>query len=283
MPRVGVIGLGVMGTAMSANLVAGGCDVVGFDIDEARYSTFGGTVLGSVAEVAESSSIVLLSLPTPAALAAVAAELGAGDHRGTVVVEMGTLALSDKLAARDIVEASGTVMLDAPVSGTGLQAADATLVVYCSGPTEAYEQVVPVFDLIGQRSYDLGEFGNGSRMKYVANLLVAVHTQATAEAHALGAAAGLDPQVVQEVISAGVGSSKIFDIRGPMVAARSYDPPSARLAIIAKDGGIIANFADEVGAVTPLLKAAIEQYQAGIDAGLGDVDAAALRELLPPS
>jgi putative dehydrogenase len=171
-------------------------------------------------------------------------------------------------------------MLDAPVSGTGLQAADATLVVYCSGPTDAYERVRPFFDLLGQKSYDLGEFGNGSRMKFVANLLVSVHTLATAEAHGLGAAAGLDPQLVQEVISAGVGSSKIFDIRGPMVASSTYEPPSARMAIILKDAGIISEFARSTGAITPLLDATIPLFEQGIAEGIGHLDAAALRKLL---
>ena len=171
-------------------------------------------------------------------------------------------------------------MLDSTVSGTGLQAADATLVVYCSGPTEAYDRVRPLFDLISQKSFDLGEFGNGSRMKFVANLLVAVHTLATAEAHGLGAAAGLDPQLVQEVISAGIGASKIFDVRGPMVAANSYEPPSARLQIILKDAGIISEFARNTGATTPLLDAAIPVYEQGEAEGIGNLDAAALRLLL---
>jgi len=170
--------------------------------------------------------------------------------------------------------------LDAPVSGTGLQAADGTLVVYCSGPREAYERVRPFFDLISKKSYDLGEFGNGSRMKFIANLLVTVHTLATAEAHGLGAAAGLDPDLVQEVISAGIGSSKIFDVRGPMVAAGSYEPESARMAIIAKDAGIIAQFARNTGATTPLLDASIPLYEQGMAEGIGDLDAAALRLLL---
>ncbi|MFT7475586.1 MAG: putative dehydrogenase [Verrucomicrobiales bacterium] len=277
---IGVIGLGVMGSAMSSHIIAAGHDVHGFDTDPDKMSVFGGVGASSIAEVVEHSNIVLLSLPTPAALEAVTAEIIAAEPDGLIVVEMGTLSLEDKMAAQAKLATAGAIMLDAPVSGTGLQAADATLVVYCSGPTDGYERAQPFFDLLSQKSFDLGDFGNGSRMKFVANLLVAVHTLATAEAHGLGAAAGLDPQLVQEVISSGVGSSKIFDIRGPMVAADTYEPPSARLSIILKDIGIIADFARNTGAITPLLDAAIPLYERGKAEGIGDLDAAALRKLL---
>jgi putative dehydrogenase len=278
---MGVIGLGVMGSAMSSHVIRAGHEVHGFDTDPDRLSSFGGVSAASVAEVVEASDIILLSLPSPEALATVTEQIAnspGADH--LIVVEMGTLSLEDKFAAKSRLSSVGVTMLDAPVSGTGLQAADATLVVYCSGPTEAYERARPFFDLLGQKSYDLGEFGNGSRMKFVANLLVSVHTLATAEAHGLGAAAGLDPQLVQEVISAGVGSSKIFDIRGPMVASSTYEPPSARMAIILKDAGIISEFARSTGAITPLLDATIPLFEQGIAEGIGHLDAAALRKLL---
>ena len=149
-----------------------------------------------------------------------------------------------------------------------------------AGDERAHERAAPIFDLIGKQTFYLGAFGNGSRIKFVANLLVAIHTLAAAEAHQLGSACGLDAELVQEVIAAGVGSSAMLEIRGPMMAAGTYDPPSARLAIILKDAGIIADYARSLGSPTPLLDAAIPLYQAAAEAGLGDLDAAALRQLL---
>lgn len=277
---VGVIGLGVMGSAMSRHIIAAGHEVVGFDIDPVRRAEFAGSVAKSVADVARRAPITLLSLPSSEALAQVAAELADGASPGSVAVEMGTLPLADKEAACALLASSGVDLLDAPVSGTGLQAADATLVVYSSGERAAHEQVAPIFDLIGKQTFYLGPFGNGSRMKFVANLLVAVHTLAAAEAHQLGSACGLDPDVVQEVIAAGVGSSAMFEIRGPMMAANTYEPPSARLAIILKDAGIIADHARSLDSPAPLLDAAIPLYEAAVNAGLGNLDAAALRRLL---
>ncbi|MCY3662180.1 MAG: NAD(P)-dependent oxidoreductase [bacterium] len=277
--RVGVIGVGVMGGAMSGHLVAAGFEVCGYDVELAKVAASAATPVGSVADVAARSDVVLLSLPSVSALEGVAAELADAEPAGLVAVEMGTLPLEAKQQAHDRLAAAGCDLLDAPVSGTGLQAADATLVIYSSGSRAGFERALPIFEIIGRRSYDLGAFGNGSRMKFVANLLVAVHTLAAAEAHALGEAAGLDPEVTQEVISAGVGTSSMFDIRGPMMVADSFDRPSARLAIIRKDAGIIADFARSIGTETPLLGAALPLYERGLEAGLGDLDAAALRRL----
>lgn len=277
--RVGVIGVGVMGGAMSGHLVAAGFEVCGYDVESAKVDASAATPVDSVAEVAARSDVVLLSLPSVSALATVAAELADAEPAGLVAVEMGTLPLEAKQQARDRLAAAGCDLLDAPVSGTGLQAADATLVVYSSGSRAGFERAAPLFDVIGRRTYHLGAFGNGTRMKFVANLLVAVHTLAAAEAHALGEAAGLDPALTQDAVSNGTGTSSMFDIRGPMMVADSFHPPSARLALIHKDAVIIAAYARAVGAETPLLDAAIPMYQRGLAADLGDLDAAALRRL----
>ncbi len=313
---MGVIGLGIMGGAMSDNLLAAGFEVYGYDTDAERQRSFAGIGLSSAAEVASRSDVVLLSLPSGEALSEVAERIAtagkgaaagateqgataagateaategatgaaAGVNRtpaGPVVVEMGTLPLEVKQKAQERLAAVGLDVLDAPVSGTGLQAADATLVVYASGSRPAFESARAVFDVVAARSFYLGEFGNGSRMKFVANLLVAVNTVSAAEAHALGAAAGLDPSVTQEVIAAGVGSSRMFEIRGRMMVEGNYDP-AARLAIIKKDAEIIAEYARALGVSTPLLDAVLPLYQRGTTSGLGDLDAAAVRRLFEP-
>ena len=276
--RVGVIGLGVMGSAMAGNLLRAGHRVKGFDIAPEKIAAMvakGGVESASAGEVAADSDVVVFSLPTTSSLSAVVTEVAANAHSGLLCLETGTFPLDAKTAARSSLAAKGVELMDTPLSGTGLQAADATLVVFASGSPEGFERARPVLDAIGRSTHYLGDFGNGSRMKYVANLLVAVHNLATAEAHALGIAAGLDPALVQEVMTDGVGSSKIFEIRGPMMVNDDY-PTAARLDIILKDARIIKDFAESVGAPTPLLDAAIPVYMESSDAGLGDLDAAAL-------
>ncbi|GIU93109.1 MAG: 2-hydroxy-3-oxopropionate reductase [Acidimicrobiia bacterium] len=283
MTRVGIVGLGVMGSAMARNLLAAGHEVHGYDIVDEKVSALeemGGHGDSSVAEVVDHSDVVLLSLPSVEALQEVTGQLTSHPKPDTVVVEMGTLPLEAKYEARDRLAEVGMTLLDVPVSGTGLQAADATLVVFASGPEDAFRKAEPIFAAIGRSTHYLGEFGLGSVMKYIANLLVTIHNLSTAEAHALGIAAGIDPEVVQRVMSDGVGSSKIFDIRGPMMVRDVYEPPAARLDIILKDAKIIRDFAKSVGAPTPLLEAAIPVYEQSSAEGLGALDAAALCRFL---
>ena len=280
---VGMIGLGVMGSAMTGTLLSAGWTVHGYDIDEGRRQAFaelGGSLVSSAAEVARHADLVVFSLPSAGALEGVASELAGADVGGVVCVDTCTLPLDAKRAARDRLAAAGIDLMDVPLSGTGLQAADATLVVLASGSQESFDRALPMLDVIGRSTHYLGEFGAGSVMKYIANLLVAIHNLSTAEAHILGLAAGLDPELVQRVMSDGVGASKVFDIRGPMMVADSYDPPSARLDIILKDGKIISDFARSVGAATPLLDAAMPVYEDSSAAGLGGLDAAALLRFL---
>ena len=279
---VGVIGVGIMGGAMSVNLLHDGHRVIGYDVIPERAEALGaegGRIADSVTEVALESEVVLLSLPSSSALAVVSSELATSGAHGLLCVETGTLPLADKLLARDEMAEAGIELMDVPLSGTGLQAKDATLVVFASGSESAYERAKPVFEAIGRSSHYLGEFGNGSKMKYIANLLVAIHGLAAAEAHALGIAAGIDPATVQEVMEDGVGSSKIFEIRGPMMVADDY-PPAARLDTILKDASLIVDFARSVNAPTPLLDAALDVYRDASAAGLGDLDAAALLRYL---
>ncbi|HEX6300002.1 MAG TPA: NAD(P)-dependent oxidoreductase [Acidimicrobiia bacterium] len=276
--QVGVIGLGIMGGAMVSNLLRSGHDVTGYDIDPEKTKALtdtGMTAAEDPQDVAIHTDVVVFSLPTPGALHEVSSAVADGGRSGLVCVETGTLPLDDKQRARELLATVGIDLLDAPLSGTGLQAREATLVVLASGSRDAFETASPVFDSIGRSTHYLGEFGNGSRMKFIANLLVAVHNLATAEAHVLGIAAGLDPDLVQRVTEDGVGSSKIFEIRGPMMVANDY-PPAARLDIILKDATMIEEYARSLGAPTPLLHAALQVYQEASAAGLGDLDAAAL-------
>jgi putative dehydrogenase len=277
--EIGIVGLGVMGGATGRHLLAAGFEVHGFDVDPSRreeFAAMGGTVGDSAADVAARVDTVVTWLPSPEALAETVEQVVNTARSGTVLIEMGTLALSAKQAARRRLAAAGVEMLDCPVSGTGRQAEDATLVVYGSGPKDVFDSRISVFEPMGTWRY-LGEFGNGTVMKFVANLLVTIHTLAAAEAHNLAAAAGMDPELVQHVIAEGVGSSRMWEIRGSMMATGSYEPPAGRLDIIKKDAGLIAEYAGEKRVATPALDLALDLYRAASDEGLGALDAAAIR------
>lgn len=276
MARIGIVGLGVMGSATGRHLQAAGHEVHGFDTDRQRAQEFCGSAHASVANLASDVDLIVTWLPSPEALTGTVDGILASGATDLIVIEMGTLSLAVKHAARDRLAAVGIPMLDCPVSGTGQQAEDASLVIFGSGDAEIAEGLADTFAALGTWRY-LGEFGSGSIMKFIANLLVTVNTLAAAEAHNLGAASGLDPSLVQEVISEGVGSSRMWDIRGAMMADAAYEPPAGRLDIIKKDSGLIAEHARSVGAATPALDLALELFSQASEAGLGSLDAAAIR------
>ena len=272
---VGIIGLGIMGGAISRNLAAKGWHVAGFDINAESCGAAranGVEVAASTAEVAARAEIILTSLPSPAAVHAVIAKIAAAKAPNRIVVELSTLALADKFAMRDALAAAGHVGLDCPLSGTGAQAQKGDLVVFASGDANAIEKCRPVFADFSRKTADLGEFGNGSKMKYVANHLVAVHNVATAEALVLGMKSGLDPQTIIEVISSGAGNSRVFELRAPMMAQKKYDPPTMRITTWKKDLDVIGNYAAELGVPLPTFDATLAVYSAAKSMGYGGQD-----------
>ena len=226
--RVGIVGLGRMGGAMAKNLIAAGFAVVGRDPDPAREDALaaaGGGLADSPRAVAEAADCVLTSLPSIAAFEAVMAGddgIAAADRPGLVAFDTSTLPIAVKEAGRAALADTGKILLDTPLSGTGAQAVNRDLVVYASGDSAAIASLRDVFEGFSRAQYDLGAFGNGSRMKFVANLLVAIHNVATGEAFALGLKAGLEPETVFEVISNSAANSRIFELRGPQMVANDY-------------------------------------------------------------
>ncbi|MEA2839172.1 MAG: hypothetical protein QOF41_502 [Methylobacteriaceae bacterium] len=272
---VGIIGLGIMGGAIARNLAAKGWHVAGFDINGESCSVAranGVEVAASTMDVAARAEIILTSLPSPAAVHSVVREIIAAKAPKRMVVELSTLALADKLAMRDALAAAGHIGLDCPLSGTGAQAQTGDLVVYASGATDAIEKCRPVFADFSRKTADLGEFGNGSKMKYVANHLVAIHNVATAEAMVLGMKSGLDPQTIIDVISSGAGNSRVFELRAPLMAQQRYDPPTMRITTWKKDLDVIGNYAGELGVPLPVFDATLALYSAAKSMGYGGQD-----------
>lgn len=282
---VGFIGLGVMGSAMSTHLMGAGFAVTGYDIDPdrlAEHRARGGLVADDPAGAAAGASVVVTSLPSVAALHAVVDGL-AGAAPTVTVVETSTLPLEEKTRARDRLAAHGVTMLDCPLSGTGAQAARKDLVAYLSGGDAAKRRAAPVLEACTRRTYDLGPFGNGMKMKMVANLLVIVHNVAAAEALYFAERAGLDLSDVLEAVGDGAGTSRMFELRGPLMAAGDYDAPGATATVLAKDGGIIVDFAAEHDIPVPLLTASAGFYRAAIDQGRGAQEAACVHAILKGS
>jgi 3-hydroxyisobutyrate dehydrogenase-like beta-hydroxyacid dehydrogenase len=280
---VGVVGLGIMGGAMARNLVAAGWRVLGYDIDAVRCAELaaaGVTICADAAAVAREAPVLLFSLPSPAAALAAAQAIAASGAERRVVIEASTLTLKDKLAIEAALRSAGHVALDCPISGTGAQAITKDLVIYASGDAQSIEACRPLFAGFSRAVHDVGAFGNGSKMKFVANLLVAIHNVASAEAMVLGVKAGLDPRQIVDLVSAGAGTSRVFELRAPMMAARNYLPASMRVEIWQKDMAIISQYATELGCPTPLLSATMPIYASAMANGHAAEDTAAVCAVL---
>jgi 3-hydroxyisobutyrate dehydrogenase-like beta-hydroxyacid dehydrogenase len=279
---VGMIGLGIMGSAMAANLMRAGYQVVGYDVLAKRrrdHRRAGGLVADSCVDVGRQSGVVVCSLPSAEALRVTASELAGAVRPPRIVIETSTLPIAVKQAARRRLAARGTILLDCPLSGTGSQARAKDLVVYASGDRRAYRRVTPMLDAFARAHYHVGAFGAGSKMKFVANLLVAIHNVAAAEALVLATKAGLSPATALKVISDGAGSSRMLQVRGPMMVKGDYSKPLMKLEIWQKDMSIIADFARDAGSPTPLFAATAPIYTAATKGG-GARDTAAVYAVL---
>jgi L-threonate 2-dehydrogenase len=280
---VGIVGLGIMGSAIARNLVGRGWRVIGFDIDAAKRAELaaaGVTIAADVSQVARDAPVIMTSLPSPAAVEDVAKSIAGSGQPPRIVVELSTLTIADKLRFEEILTKAGHIALDCPLSGTGAQAKNRDLVVYASGDSSAIAQCMPLFADFAKQSADLGAYGNGSRMKFVANHLVAIHNVATAEAMILAERAGLDPKLVVEMVGPGAGGSRMFQMRAPMMVEGIYEPATMKVSTWKKDMAIIAEFADDVGCETPLFTLTQPVYAQAMAMGLGDQDTAAVFEVL---
>lgn len=263
----GVIGLGMMGGGIARHALAAGFTIHGFDIAEpalAGFEEVGGIRANSAAEVVERADIVVTSLLTAASLRSVTTEIEPSLTESHVLVETSTFPLSDKAWMANVVSETGATPLDCTLSGTGAQMRDRDIAVYASGDTAALGRCQPLFETFARAVYLLGDFGNGSKMKFIANHLVVVHNLAAAEALLLARGAGLDLDQVLRAVTDGAGTSRMLEVRGPKMTAGDFADASFPLAGLQKDIDTIAAFAHDLHVPLPLFATAGPIYQAGL-------------------
>jgi L-threonate 2-dehydrogenase len=280
---VGIIGFGIMGGSFAQNLVASGWRVIGYDTASDRRRAMaraGVEIAADAADVARKAKTIITSLPSPKALAATVAAIAKAKVPRRVVVEASTFAMEDKARAEAVLRKAGHVMLDCPMSGTGAQAKVKDLVVYASGGAAEIKRLRPMFAGFTRAVHDVGAFGNGSRMKYVANLLVAIHNVASAEAMVLGMKAGLPPQLIFDLVKTGAGNSRIFELRAPMMVKNNYADATMKISVWQKDMDVIGGFARKIGVPTPMFDASSAIYAKARKSGHDDHDTAAVCAVL---
>jgi len=283
---VGIVGMGAMGAPIAAHLARAGHPLIAYDIDRQRgaaVTVLGGKLADSPGAAVAASDVTLLLLPSPAALEDVVRDIVARAPKGALVLECGTFKIADKERARDALAACGVALMDCPLSGTAAQVAEGHVSMFASGERRDYERARPVIQSFTERADYVGPFGNGMRMKLVANTLVCTNTAAAAEALALAQHLGLDMALTHEVLSASpAASSTMLKHRGAMMVSGRYEPAGGALAILVKDAGIIADAAREAGAQVPLFHIAKARYESAIEKGKTRDAAAIYEEFAPP-
>lgn len=285
---VGIVGLGIMGGEMAEALLREGYRVVGFDVASAamqRLVQAGGEAVPSAADVAGIAPVIVVSLATAAALAATVQSIASTRQPGAagelVVIETSTLPLADKQAALEVCQAAGIVLLDCPISGTAARMKDRAWTVYCSGQAAAVQQVEPLLRVFTDNVPNVGAFGNGTKMKFAANHLVAIYNVACAESVTLVRKLGLDPQQVLDLFgTSAVLGTGVMRLRTPFMIKREYLPATMKVEVWQKDMQVIGDMAKAVDCPTPLFSACVPIYTAAMAQGLAQEDTASVNEVL---
>ena len=284
MTAVGIIGLGLLGNAVASRLLAGGFDVVGYDVVPDRVADLvrlGGRGAASAAE-AGSPDVVCVILPSLASVEEVilgADGLVARGRPAQTIVQMSTISptLTRRLARE--VTARGLSFLDCPISGTSGMVAQGSGVVFVGGERAAFERWRDMLGAVLPKPVYVGEAGQAMVLKLIANLLVALHSAAAAEALAMARRAGLDLNLVLDVLASGAAGSRMLTVRGPLIIKDEF-PAQMKLDLFMKDLHLIQDAARDIGTPLPLTDVAERLYAAVHAAGHGAEDLAVVVKAL---
>lgn len=282
---IGFIGLGLMGSAMTENLLAGGFAVRGYDINPDRMREFaarGGVPAESPAGAAAGADVVMTSLMT----ADIVGEVVKGPRGavetmspGTILVDTSTVHPDASAALAADLRARGFPMLDATLSGTSTQAQRRDLVVLVGGDREAFERCMPIFKAIGRSIYHLGANGAGARAKLVVNMVLGLNRLALAEGLTFGLKQGLDGATLLGVLKDSAAYSRAMDLKGQRMLEGRFEP-EGKLSQHLKDVGLMLEVGHALGA--PLLLSAVHRQVlvAGVAEGRGEQDNASIIAVL---
>ena len=278
--KIGLIGLGAMGEVIATHLLNKSFDVSGYDILPERgqqLEILGLKNLDSVQAVSGHADILISSLPSYSALQNVISEISTADKSAQILLETSTLEVSQKIEAGNIFKGSGNIFLDAPISGTTPLVKAMKGSIFVGGDKEAYERCIPAINAFTSTNYYIGDVGDSTKMKYLANYMVFVHTVAAAECFTLGQKAGLDPTLIHETLKSSAGNSRMFEQRGEMMAKSDYrDGTATVFNIYNKDASIITEFAAELRSPIDLFLSARQKYSSASALGLDHLEIAAV-------
>ena len=281
MSKIGFIGLGIMGLPMSKNLLKTGHSLVVFDINKTAVEEMkqaGAEVGTSAKDVAEKAKIVITMLPnSPQVKVVVLGKNGVieGAQKGSIVVDMSSIAPLVSREVSDALAQKGIRMLDAPVSGGQPKAIDGTLSIMVGGAQADFDEMLPIFKAMGSSAVLTGGIGAGNVTKLANQIIVAVNIAAVSEALVMATKAGVDPELVYKAIRGGLAGSAVLDAKAPLMMDRKFTP-GFRINLHIKDLANVLETSHGIGAPLPLTASVMEILQALKVDGMGDLDHGAI-------
>jgi 3-hydroxyisobutyrate dehydrogenase-like beta-hydroxyacid dehydrogenase len=285
MKRIGIIGVGLLGSAVAARLLKGKFQVKGYDTRPEQMKplhTLGLVAAGSIAEVSADADAVFTVLPTLASVESAIAGTGGlieAAPRDCTLIQMSTISpdLTRRLARA--AAASGLGFLDAPMSGTSAMVERGDCTIFVAGERARTEACRPIFDAIARKTHYVGDAGVASLAKLATNLLVALNTAALAEALVLGIKGGLAPGVLIDILKDSAAASKMVDIRGPLMASHRFEP-QMKVDLFLKDFKLMLEEGRSLGVPLPLTSVTQQLVAATAAAGRGEEDLAAILTIM---
>lgn len=275
--NVGIIGLGVLGSAIAINFINKNISINGYDIDQEAFEKLSNNkinVYNSIHEISNECNFIITSLPSETSLINVCKELVNNDD--LIIIETSTLPLDCKLEAKKILLEKNVSIFDAPLSGNRIAALEGKLSAYLSGDNKNKMETQNVLKVFCQKVTDVGDYGNGTVMKLIGNILNLVHNAVTAEVIALGIKSGLDPKVIHDAISGTFSSSGVFENRGKLMVDEDYDKEGMNFSTPLKDSTFITDLSKKYMMPLPIYQVALQYYYAAIAQGNFSKDAASV-------
>ena len=276
--ELGVIGIGLVGSALCERFLAAGFRVIGFDLDDTRTShlqSIGGTTASSAIDVASSTRRTLLSLPNSDIVATVLAEIEPALQLGDVIIDTTTGMPKQAAGFGSCLAARGVRYIDATIGGSSRQVRAGEAIVMCGGDAAAFAGCQDIISLCGRKVFHLGPCGAGASMKLVLNLVLGLNRAVLAEGLSYAAACGIEPRAALEVLQAGPAHSRVMDIKGRKMLDHDFTA-EARLSQHLKDVKLILASGDKAGARLPLSHVHSELLTELENAGFGAEDNSAI-------
>ena len=278
---IGSIGLGNIGEPMAINLIQSGYSVIGFDvIEKPKFVSAGGLQVKTIEELSKQTDLIVQSLPTVQALETTVDELIEFGRSGQIIIELSSYPLKNKKLQASRLAEHGITMLDCEISGLPFMVKDRSATIFQSGDQATIESTQVVFEAMTNKRINLGKFGAATKMKLLANMMVAIHNSVAGEVLNLAQKADIDLDEAIEALSKSAAGSVTFSNKAPIMITREFESGAGPFRHMFNYLRRVSGLAKDVGASTPLLDTIHQYYEKAEAEGRADQDIAAIIEML---